>query len=172
MDILEYMERETNRTLTTLMAEYAVSHERVYKLISFLVAGAGAVGSYTITKIADEYPLAEWLPLACIALWWCGIAAWLMWRGVQSTRLGIGATPNILGTSYAKKGGLFNPHPTDSDKLALVNTRLAELSTQQGRIEAYNNACVKRTKALDKAYWAAAASPLPLLIALSRNKTP
>lgn len=167
MEPLEYMERESTRTLSLLMSEYAASHERVYKLLTLLVGGAGAVGSYVLSRMAVASPPAEWVPLAVLALWWFAIAAWLMWRGVQSHRLGVGATPNVLGSSYSAKGGDFGVDVTSENQLALTNTRLAELATQQVRIQDYGDACAARAKAMDAAYWAAAASPLPPLLALA-----
>lgn len=167
MEPLDYMEREATRTLGLLMAEYAASHERVYRLLTLLVGGAGALGSYTLSRLTARASLVEWLPLAALALWWFGSAAWLMWRGVQSHRLGVGATPNVLGASYAAKGGDFGVERADENKLALVKTRLAELATQQDRIQDYLKACAARAVAMDKAYWAAAASPVPPLLALT-----
>lgn len=167
MEAIDYMEREATRTLGVLVAEYAASHERVYKLLTLLVGGAGALGSYTLSRLAAKSALVEWLPLAILALWWFGVAAWLMWRGVQSHRLGVGATPNVLGSSYTAKGGDFGVARADENQLALVNTRLAELATQQVRIQDYGDACAARARAMDAAYWAAAASPVPPLLALA-----
>ena len=167
MEPLDYMERETTRTLGVLVSEYAASHERVYKLLTLLVGGAGALGSYTLARLAAGANRVEWLPLAVLALWWFALAAWLMWKGVQSHRLGVGATPHVLGTSYVAKGGDFGNERASENQLALVNTRLAELATQQDRITAFGHACAARAKAMNVAYWAAAASPLPPLVALA-----
>lgn len=167
MDPLDYIERESARTLSLLMAEYAASHERVYKLLTLLVGGAGALGSYTLAKVSVLAPPAEWVPLAALALWWFAIAAWLMGRGVQSRRLGVGATPNVLGESYTAKGGDFGVDRAQENQLALANTRLAELATQQVRIQGYGDACAARAKAMDAAYWAVAASPVPPLLAVA-----
>lgn len=164
MEPIDYMERETTRTLGLLMAEYAASHERVYKLLTLLIGGAGALGSYALTRLAA--PAMQWAPLLALAVWWFGIAAYLMARGVQSHRLGVGGTPNVLCGSFVQKGGDFGTERQQENQLALTNTRLAELTTHQERIMAYGRACSARAHAMDKAYWAAAASPLPALTVL------
>ena len=99
MEPIDYIERETTRTLGLLMTEYATSHERIYKLLTFLLGGAGALGSYALTRLA--LPALQWAPLLALVVWWFGVAGFLMARGLQSSRLGIGGTPNTLGAAFA-----------------------------------------------------------------------
>lgn len=165
MEPIDYIERETTRTLGLLMAEYAASHERVYKLLTLLIGGAGALGSYALTRLSA--PPLQWAPLLALTAWWFGVAAYLMVRGVQSHWLGWGGTPNVLCGSFVQKGGDFGADRLQENQLALTNTRLEELAAHQERIVAYGKACSARARAMDAAYWAAAASPLPALATLA-----
>ena len=165
MEPIDYIERETTRTLGLLMTEYATSHERIYKLLTFLLGGAGALGSYALTRLA--LPALQWAPLLALVVWWFGVAGFLMARGLQSSRLGIGGTPNTLGAAFAAKGGDFGADRLQENQLALMKTRMAELATHQVRIQDYGAACSARARAMDLAYWAAAASPLPALVVLA-----
>ncbi|MGC3984802.1 MAG: hypothetical protein QM777_08790 [Pseudorhodoferax sp.] len=165
MDALDYMESETERTFASLTAEYAASHERLYKAATALVAAGGAVGSYVLAQIAERADVAAWAPLGASAVWWFLIAAGLLLFGLRSNNLSSGPWPSALATVYEAKGGDFGDGSAPQNVAALTELRMAELKTRGIRIGEYEDANGRRAIALNWAYRAAAASPLIALAA-------
>lgn len=165
MDALDYMEAETERTFDSLTAEYAASHERLFKVATALVAAGGAVGSYVLAQIADGADAAAWAPLGASAIWWFVVAAGLLLFGLRSNNLSSGPWPSALGTKYEEKGGDFGHSQDRHNVSALTALRMAELKARGVRISEYERVNGRRAAALNWAYRAAAATPLIALAA-------
>lgn len=167
MQMLDYMEKEALRTQQALMAEYATAHGRVYQLATLLLGGGGAVGAYALGQwLKDGVQPLLWLPLLAVSLWWFVLAGVLLLGGGLSRRLGLGGTPNVLGQAYVAKGGDFGEPEAEHNQRAVVDVRLAELATQQQRIEDWLRACAARAHVLDTVYRLAACTPLPPCLVL------
>ncbi|MBA4263779.1 MAG: hypothetical protein C0453_01745 [Comamonadaceae bacterium] len=156
MEMLDYVESRTTRTLDYVRKSYDDLHERAYKLATLLVAGGGAMISYALAKVAPEVAPLTWAPVAALALSWFAIAGMLIWRGATTIKLSPGNGPKNL------KGYFRARVAESSDELgALIITREAELDREQERLSGYLDGCCQRAEAIDWAYkTVAVVSPL------------
>lgn len=164
MDILEYAEKQADDTLKQLRTSYDDLHERLQKVVTALVGGAGAAGAYALSKMGPEGREAEWAPVGTLAATWFLIAAVAALRGARSQPLSPGNGPsNILAYYEARlRDAAEAATPTVA---AMEATRRAELVLQQRRLTEYAQACVRRARVLDVTYLGVAFSPLlPLLV--------
>lgn len=163
MDVLDYVEDRAGKTVEVARKAYDDLHERVYKLATVLVGGGGAVGAYALSKVAEDPGATLWAPLGALSLSWLATAAQLIWVGATSRAASPGNGPkNLLGYYRARVDEKWNAED------AFRITREAELDLLQGRISAYNDGCISRAEAVDRAYKTVAiASPLvPMATAL------
>lgn len=163
MDVLDYAEARSTKTVEVARKAYDDLHERAYKLATVLVGGGGAVGAYTLGKLAPESDPMTWGPLAALSLSWLGTAAHLIWVAATSRTVSPGNGPENL-LSYHKDR--LRDGWTAEDAFRI--TREAELALEQARIRTYSQGCNERAEAIDRAYKAVAmASPAaPLVTAL------
>lgn len=163
MDVLDYAEARSAKTVEVARKSYDDLHERAYKLATVLVGGGGAVGAYTLGKLAPGADPVAWAPLAALALSWLGTAAHLIWVAATSRAVSPGNGPeNLLSYHKARLADGW------SVEEAIRITREAELALEQARLRTYLQGCNERAEAIDRAYKAVAiASPAaPLVTAL------
>lgn len=162
MDILEYTESISAKSLEVARSAYDDLHERSYKLATLLVAGGGAVGAYALGKFGPSATSISWAPLAALALSWFGVAMVLIVTGATSRPLSPGNGPKNLRNYFNAR--LAEDSSAES---ALKATRNAELDLVQLRLRAYTEGCTARAEAIDIAYWSIAiCSPsVPLIVA-------
>jgi hypothetical protein len=165
LDILDYAESKADNTLDYLRGSYDDLHERTHKTVTALVGGAGAVGSYALSKIGNPADRVLWSTLAALSVTWFVIAVVVALKGARTRELSPGNGPENI-TRYFHERLLSHPlELTDREYRALVTTREAELVRQQIRIKEYINGCTARARTLDGAYAAIALSPVaPLLV--------
>lgn len=146
MEMLDYVESRSTKTLEVLRHDYDDLHERAHKLVVILLGGGSATGAYALAKVGSS-PAIAWAPVAALALVWLGTAAVLAMFGMRGKDVRAGNDPDNLTEYFAAK-------MTDgmSAEEALVATRRAELSLEQGRINTYRAACNERAEPLDLAY--------------------
>jgi hypothetical protein len=166
LDILSYTEKTVGDTVGILRRSYDDLHERLQKLITALVGGAGAVAGFSLSRYADA---ASWLPrytLCALAGTWFVIAAAAMLRGGISRKLSPGNGPAHI-TRYHDETLRFleSSGVAEAKAEALLRTRQEELRLQQERINMYREASDERARTIDGAYKAVALSWLvPLLV--------
>lgn len=166
LDILSYTEKTVADTVGILRRSYDDLHERLQKLITALVGGAGAVAGFSLTKYAGP---AEWLPrytLCALAATWFVIAAAAMLRGGITRKLSPGNGPAHI-TRYHDESMRYleSTGAADPKAEALLRTRQEELRLQQERINMYRAASDERARTIDGAYKAVALSWIvPLLV--------
>lgn len=166
IDILGYTEKTVADTVGILRKSYDDLHERLQKLITALVGGAGAVAGFALTKYGAA---ADWLPrytLCALAAAWFATAAVAMLRGGTTRKLSPGNGPQHI-TEYHDQAlkYLESIGAADPKAEALVQTRREELRLQQERINLYRDASDERARTIDGAYRAVALSVLiPLLV--------
>lgn len=166
MDILEYTEQQVGATLEVLRATYDDLHERLQKFITALVAGAGAVAGFALTKYASHDGWLARYTLLSLAAAWFIIAASAMLRGGTTRTLSPGNGPmNITSFHDGWLAKLTSEGAADAEDQALRRTRMEELRLQQTRIETYRDASVERAKTIDVSYKLVALSWIvPLLV--------
>jgi hypothetical protein len=156
MDMLEFMEREGRATLAEVMREYAAAGERVFKLATLLVGGAGAVAAFVLARL-DTLQLWQWAPMALLAGAWAAAAGRLILRAGGSHVLGYGADTAQLENLFESKGGDF-VNPSASPGL-FAAIRLAELRRMDGECGKHMVVVAGRRAAIDCAQWVAVGAP-------------
>lgn len=165
MATIDFMEQTATATLKVAADSYDLAYERVNKLATLILGGAGAAGVYALGKIGVRSELFQVLPLCLLAVWWLGIAATLMLAGSKSREVSLGADSMELRKIYNEELGKL-PSASDSATQALEHTRWRHLDAIDLQIRIYADGLTNRSEALDKAYRALAASPLPAFIGI------
>jgi hypothetical protein len=165
MDVLEFMEETATATLKVAADGYDSAYERVNKLATLIAGGAGAAGVYALGKIGVRSDLFQVLPLLLLAIWWLGVAATLVLTGSKSREVNLGANSIELRKIYNEELGQLES--ADNGQMrALEQTRWRHLDAIDEQIRIYSDGLSNRSEALDKAYRALAASPLPAVIGI------
>ena len=159
MDIVDYSEKTANETLSFLRKSYDELHERLQKVVTALIGGAGAVAAYALTKVGSPADTMQLFGLGALAVSWFVIAGVAAIEGVTSRELSPGNGPdNIMGYYRARLAEGSSKEDPESE--ALRATREAELILQQHRISEYSTGCTERARTLDWVYFSIAFSPL------------
>lgn len=165
MTILDFAEQTATATLKVAAEGYDMAYERVNKLAMLVLGGAGAAGVYALGKLGLRSDLFQALPLLLLALWWLGVGGTLMLSGSESREVNLGADSLDLRKIYneelsrSKASGAAETHP-------LEQTRWRHLDAVDEQIRVYADGLSKRSEALDRAYRALIASPLPAFIGI------
>lgn len=165
MDVVDFMEEAATATLKVAAESYDAAYERVNKLATLLAGGAGAAGVYAIGKIGVRSDLFQVLPLLLLAIWWLGVAATLVLAGSKSREVNLGANSIELRKIYNEELAQLGS-AEDSATHALQQTRWRHLDAIDEQIRIYSEGLSARSEAIDKAYRALAASPVPALLGI------
>lgn len=172
MDILDYAEKRAEDTLRVLRGSYDDLHERLQKVITALVGGAGAAGAFALAKFSAGGSTMEWATIGTLSVEWFLIAATAAVTGVRSQELSPGNGPTKIRSYFNDRLAEMPDDGDDAVKRALELTRGAELDRQQSRLTEYGKACIRRAIVLDRIYLASALSPIPALAALTLTYKP
>lgn len=167
MDSLDFTEKKGEETLKYLRSSYDDLHERVHKLVTALVGGSGAVGAYSLAKMASPSDRLQAYSLVVLAVCWFLIAAVVALKAASSRDLSPGSGPGKVWKYFQARLAEFPVEREDRSEKALTTTREAEIALQQQRVSEYIRACSDRAIVLDRAYVAVAASPLAPLLAFA-----
>lgn len=178
MDILEYAESVSEKTLEVARKSYDDLHERAYKLGTVLGAGAGAIGAYALGKVSDPNAIIQWAPLGTLSVAWFLIVGMLLRTGLTSRAVSPGNGPaNIRSYFKARLSEQVaqiaetNQEELDAARLnALKITREAELDLRQSRLARFIEAGDARARAVDRAYRQLAWSPIAPLVTIGLLK--
>jgi len=165
MDILEYTEKTADETLAYLRESYDELHERLQKLVTALIGGAGAVAAFAMTQYHQPEMRLLAITIGSLAAVWFVIAIVAMVGG-RSRELSPGNGPgNVLKYYDQRLGEQVGKPDLEAREIALETTRRAELELQQRRLREYSSACTRRAKILDRAYMAVSIfSPMAPLV--------
>jgi hypothetical protein len=165
MDVVDFMEETATATLKVAAESYDSAYERVNKLATLIAGGAGAAGVYALGKIGVRSDLFQVLPLLLLAVWWLGVAATLVLARSKSREVNLGGNSIELRKIYNEELGRL-ASADDSATHALEQTRWRQLDAIDEQIRIYSEGLSNRSEALDRAYRALAASPLPAFIGI------
>lgn len=164
MDILDYTESTSTKTVDYLRRTYDDFYDRMHKLVTALMGGAAAVGAYSLGKVGQDLAI-SWVPIGSLSVAWFVIAFLVLLFGPGSRELSPGNGPKNLLAYHRARLAELSTDRDDREAEALRITREKELELQQGRLKEYAAACTERARVLDRAYLAIAVSPLiPLLV--------
>lgn len=164
MIALEYVEQVTAGTLSEAKATYDALHERVHKLVTLIVGGAGGVGVYALGKIGVTGAMVQVLPLSALACWWLLIAGMLLLRGATSLELKAGSTSASLTHAFNRHWPTVEGEGLESQALNLA--RWDQLAAVDLQIADFCKGARLRAKALDDAYLALVFSPVIVVVFL------
>lgn len=155
MDAIEYVEASAQATLKEARAAYDGMHERIYKLVTLVTGGAGAVGVYTLGKLGSA-PMWQLVPLAAVCCWWFLIAGAVLARGAKSNSFSVGTSADALRRrllAHQARAGC------SEESVALWYTRWDHLVSVDEQILSYSHAATRRARTLDAAYLCLICSP-------------
>lgn len=158
MHVIDYVEQVTAGTLNEAKSTYDALHERVHKLVTLIVGGAGGVGVYALGKVGAIGAIIQVLPLSALACWWLLIAGVLLLRGATSLELKAGSTSSSLTQTFNRRWSTVEGENLESQALDLV--RWDQLASVDLQIIDFCRGATLRSKSLDNAYKALVFSPL------------
>jgi hypothetical protein len=160
MVALDFMEQTAATTLKVAADGYDMAYERVNKLATLILGGAGAAGVYALGKLGARSDLFQALPLLLLALWWLGVGGTLMLAGSESREVNLGSDSLELRKIYNEELGRCGA--TDGTEAhALEETRWRHLDAVDQQIRIYADGLSRRSEALDGAYRALMACERP-----------
>lgn len=166
MTVVDFIEQTAAGTLKVAADGYDLAYERVSKLATLILGGAGAAGVYALGKIDARADLFQVLPLSLLALWWLGVGGTLMLSGSRSREVNLGASSLELRKIHNDEVGRLES-AVEAQTVALEKLRWRHLDAIDEQIAIYARGLSERSEALDAAYRALIASPLPVLIGIA-----
>lgn len=99
MDILEFAENKGDETLKVLRATYDDFHDRFHKIVTALLAGAGATGAYALSRLGTSGSELQVCALGVLSAQWSVIAFYVL-RGSVTRKLSPGNSPAHIITYF------------------------------------------------------------------------
>ncbi len=87
MEALDYIEQQGQRSAAFSLETVELMNKRAQALLTLLMGGAGATGSYALAHIGE--PNSRWVVfcLGAVSVWWFFLAAYVTWRGLASRKI-------------------------------------------------------------------------------------
>ncbi len=160
------LETEARRLVDSAVEAFRIIEHRSALLVSLLLAGAGGVGTLTLSQVQAGAQTAPLVALGATSLWWFYLAGWTVWHLLRTKEIPAAAPDPVVWlnhlpvlesyrTELIKEGG--KPPTTSSIARQRLLRKASETAAK------YRGLAAQRWKALEQVYQAAAFTPLVCL---------